>query len=174
MTCKTVFALISTHFIRQSSNLTQISTSYVNFFCTLWIKVQKSSEKSLFLLWSESTEYVCKNIASLWRLKSNFSRHFQRMVDKIWNFFRCIVLIHVKLELCQIKCVEMRAKTVLQVKLHYFQCNFVRLHVFPKFTCCNCLNCQNQYYSILWIFSKCSGISEIFPPVWALRVHRSP
>ena len=63
------------------------------------------------------------------------------------------------------KCAEMRAKTVLQVKLPGFQCNFVRFNVIPKFTQCDCLNRQKQYCLIICTFSKCSGISKFWPPV---------
>jgi hypothetical protein len=119
-----------------------------------------------------NNQIISVNRAS--RVKSIFAKHFQRLVHKIWKKSTCIVLFHVKLQLCRKQCVEIRAKHVLQVKLPGFLCNFVRFNVFPKFTHCDCLNFQTQYCLTICIFSKCSGIRKILPPVWAPRVHRSP
>ena len=157
-----------------SSNFTWISTMHLKFFHISSTILWKCLEKLLSKCRNEATFLQTYSVDSLQSKKRIFSEDFWTLIHKVRKYFTYEVLICVKLELCRIKCVEMRAKTVLQVKLHYFQCNFGRLHVFPKFTCCYRLNCQIQYCSILWIFSKCSGISEIFPPVWALRVHRSP
>ena len=85
-----------------------------------------------------------------------------------------IVELHVKLRPKQIKIVEMRAKSVSWVKICRFSMNFHYFSSFAQFTLCNCLNCQNQYCSIICIFSKCSGISKMLPPVWAPRVHQVP
>jgi hypothetical protein len=77
------------------------------------------------------------------------------------------VLICVKLELCRIKCVEMRAKTILQVKHHYFQCNFGGLHLFPKFTCCYRLNFMNIFkmFRHQWNFPTCLSFTSAPHPL---------
>ena len=82
-------------------------------------------------------------VDSLLRVKSIFSTH-------LWMLVKLVEKLRPK----RIKIVEMRAKSVSRVKIHRFSINFHYFSSFAQFTLCNCLNCQNQYCSIICIFQN--------------------
>ena len=123
---QTVFALISTVFVRWSCNFTQSSTIYVEFFHILLTNILKCLEKIYFTRQSKSLFFRRKLFDSVQCKNCIFSRHFQRLINKIWKIFTCMGLLRVKLQLRWTKIVEMRAKTARLVTIWYFQCIFFK------------------------------------------------
>ena len=123
---QTGFALISTICIRWSCNFTQSSTIHVKKFHILLTYLRKCLKKIQFSHQSESNNYLWKSKDSLQCVKCIFSKHFRRLVNKIWKNFTCMVLLCVKLKLQRTTIVEMRAITVGRVNIWHFQCIFLK------------------------------------------------
>ena len=81
------------------------------FFCILLTNLWKCLKKYIFGCKVNQKEISGKTEGSIRREKIIFSKHFCRLVNKIWENFMCIVLLDVKLQHQLIKIVEMKAKT---------------------------------------------------------------
>ena len=111
-TCQTDFAFISRVFICCGCNFTWSTSMYIEFFRIFFTNLQKCSEKILFSRRSEDSFFRELFFDSLRHVKSIFSDHFWRLVNKIQKNVMYILVPHVKLQPQQIKTLEMRVKSV--------------------------------------------------------------
>ena len=121
MTCHTDFALISTDFVCWGCNFTWSTTMHMIFFCIFGSTSRNALKKYFWRLEVKLSLSFWDFCLDLLRSKKwIFLKHFQRLVHKIQKSFMCIVVLHVKLQTQWTKSVEMRAKSVWQVKIIYF------------------------------------------------------
>ena len=95
--------------------------------------------------------------------KMHFYKHFWRLVNKIRKNSMCIVLIHVKLQPQRIKSMEMRAKSLWQVRIKDF---FNVFFLFSKF-CPFCRHVNKKYKNV--VIKTCSVNIKMFHTHWTFR-----
>ena len=115
--CHTDVALISTYFVCCGCNFKWITTMPLKFFRILLTNLQKMLWKILLAPQSETFPFFRDFCLNLLRSKKCiFCMHLWRLVNKIQKSSMCIVVIYVKLQPQRTKSVEMRAKSIWQVK----------------------------------------------------------
>ena len=131
LTCNTHFALISMDFFPCSSNFTWSTTMHMHFFGISLTYHTKFNKKILLAPQSETSSFFSR-FWSEFTLKQKciFSKHFRRLVNKIWKTFMCIVVLLVKLQPQWTKSVERKAKSIWQVKIIDFSLFFSYFSIF--------------------------------------------